>query len=216
MPRDDGHERLSPSGSGRWLVCSHSLNAPATPPTAATKEGDEAHYWSEKTLKGECGILEVPQKFQAGVAMYVNHVKRNQVEPIVERKWDSIEIPNFGGTIDCLLIRGPQCVVYDFKFGKWPVGAEDNPQMLCYSTIVAEHFDVSEFHGVIVQPRAMRGPKIKVAQYSQAQVETHREKVRYAAANDYKATGDHCRFCSLRTTGACGEGVAYGIQRGWK
>lgn len=217
MPAPTDHYRLSPSKSSTWLVCPFSLTAPPSPPSKSAEEGTEAHDWAAGCVTGERSIVNAPKKFAAGVGMYVEHVHANGVEPIVERQWHSLEIPDYAGTIDCLLVHERHLVVYDFKFGKWNVEAAGNTQLLCYSDIAREHFDVDTFHGVIVQPRAWKGDKIKVAEYSAEEVDSHRERVKWAVANpDHKEWGEHCRFCELRKQKMCQEGVAYGRMEGWK
>jgi hypothetical protein len=210
------HSRLGPSSSSRWIVCPYSLRAPKTPAGPAAEEGTEAHGWGANVLLGNCSLADVPDKFAVGVALYVQSVRSNGITPIVERTLQSLEIDEFFGTIDCLLIQGDLAIVYDFKYGKWPVDATDNTQLLCYATLAAEHYDVTSFRGVIVQPRAFKGEKVKAAEFTEYQVEQHRERVKLAAVSDHKQAGEHCRFCSLRTTGACGEGLAFGEWKGWK
>lgn len=216
MDDSNFHDRLSPSGSSRWLACPFSLRAPASPSSEASREGEEAHEWAGGCLTGERSITNCPKKFVAGVGMYISHVMENGVEPVVEERWSSLDIPGFSGRIDALLYSKRHLVVYDFKFGKWPVEAENNTQLLCYSAIGAEHFQVDTFHGVIVQPRAKSGPKIKVAEYTPKQVAKHRERVIEASTSEEKHTGDHCRFCTLRTTGQCEEGIIFGEIAGWR
>lgn len=210
------HFLLSPSASSRWLPCSFSIDAPKSPTNAAAEQGTVAHGWASDVLLYQKQLKDVPSEFFKGVQLYVEHVQANRAAPIVERCWESIEIDNFGGTVDCVLVKDNTCVVYDFKFGKWPVAAEDNTQLLCYSTLITEHFDVNEFWGVIVQPNAFKGDKIKMAEYAPDQVARHRERVIEASQTRVKQTGDHCRFCSFRTLKQCDEGMAYGKMKGWK
>lgn len=190
-----------------------------------------AHALGAKILTGECDLSDAGS-MSAGLTMYVEHVRANGVEnPIVERTWESMEIPpestshlppkegtleGFGGTIDCLLLSGPVAVVYDLKWGAIPVKAQNNTQLLSYASIIHEHFAVSEFHGVIVQPNAKVGPNITVAQYTESEVIHHRERVKVAAASDEKRVGRQCLFCPLRYNKECAEGVEYARQRKWK
>ena len=148
--------------------------------------------------------------------MYIGDVLGHDVAPLVERYWESFIIEDFGGTVDTLLYDEGVCTVYDFKFGKWPVYAHLNSQLLCYSALAAEHFDIQEFRGVIVQPNAFKGDKIKTAEYTPEQVEQHRGLVIAASQSREKHTGDWCRFCSFRTLKQCDEGVAHGKIRNWK
>jgi len=148
------------------------------------------------------------------VQMYVDHVHGNGGEYLVEHFWESMTIPEFGGTADCTVIKDNKCAVYDLKTGKWNVEAEGNTQLLSYLAIAAEHHDIDEFYGVIVQPKAYKGDKVKVHEFSADEVRRHRARVKVAAESDYKSEGDHCRFCPLRPT--CIEGQIYAHSQGWK
>lgn len=210
------HAKLSPSASSRWLACPYSIDAPSTPPNAAAQEGTAAHGWGSDVLNKRVALSDVPATFKEGVTLYVEHVLSNGAPPIVERFWESFTIENFGGTVDCLLYKDGMCAVYDFKYGKWPVAAENNTQLLCYSALADEHFDIGYYFGVIVQPNAFKGDKVKMAEYSPQQVATHRKRVIEASESREKHTGDHCRFCSFRTLKQCDEGMAHAKMKGWK
>jgi hypothetical protein len=210
------HAKLSPSKSSTWIACPFSIDAPSLPAGEAAQDGTIAHGWASDVLLHKKQMRDVPGKYFNGVEMYVAHVQSTSVPPLVERYWESFTIDNFGGTVDALLFNEGICAVYDFKFGKWPVDAKDNSQLLCYSVLAAEHFDIKEFHGVIVQPNAFKGDKIKPAEYTPEQVDRHREAVIRASESREKKTGEHCRWCSFRTLKQCEEGVAYGKMRNWK
>lgn len=216
-PAPSEHYRLSPSGSSRWLACPYSAQADLPQYTNDAAElGTEAHAWGANVLTKQATLDDVPEVFRDGVGMYVAHVLSNGCPtPIIERKWASPSIPEFGGTIDCLLITGQRAAVYDFKYGKWPVKAAGNTQLLCYASIIAEHFDIQEFYGVIVQPNAWNKETIQVAEFHNDQVEDHREKVAAAAVSDEKHTGDHCLWCPLLRSKQCREGLTHAHTVGW-
>lgn len=162
-------------------------------------------------------LTDVPDKWHAGIELYAQSIWENGVKDMfVERRWASLTIPNFGGTIDCAIVQPPVAAVYDFKTGKWPVAAKDNSQLLCYAAILSEHFHLTDVHGVIIQPRAFKGDKYKPALFSKKQIAEHRNRVISAMGRADKQVGDHCRFCSLRMLKKCDEGVAHGKQKGWK
>ena len=214
----DRHERLSPSTSNRWLCCPYSAQNDLPRFTnAAAEKGTALHSLAAEVLAGRADLNEVKAgKDQDAIEMYADHVHSNGGEILVEHFWESMAIDEFGGTSDCTILKDNKVAVYDFKTGKWPVDAYENTQLLCYASIVLEHFDVSEFFGVIVQPNVTRGLKIKVAEYSLDQVDEHRERVKVAAMSSYKQAGDHCLFCPLRRANKCEEGAAHGQSKGWK
>jgi len=148
--------------------------------------------------------------------MYVEHVQGNGGDYLVEHKWESMTIPEFFGYADCTVIKDNKCAVYDLKTGKWNVEAEGNTQLLSYLAIADEHHDIDEFYGVIVQPKAYKGDKVKVHEFPADEVRAHREKVEVAARSSYKGTGDHCRFCPLRIAKQCQEGADYAREMGWQ
>jgi hypothetical protein len=213
---DKLHARLSPSSSGRWLNCSYSAQKDLPELTnAAAVEGNEAHDWAAEVVMKRVRLDQVPSHLQDGIGRYAAHIFENGGTPYCEQMWESFAIDDFFGTIDCLLINDDKAAIYDYKTGKWPVDAEGNTQLLCYAAIVAEHFNIDEFFGVIVQPNAFRGSKIKTAEFTPREVERHRKRVARAAVSDEKKVGDWCRFCPLRLTDQCYEGLQHGVIRGW-
>lgn len=217
------HERLSPSSSARWLFCPFSaqkgladvVSVEDTTGGKARDVGSAAHGLACKVVTGEASLGDVPAAWQAGVQMYVDYVNDLDGDAIYEHFWESMCIDEFGGTTDCVKIQGRRVVIPDFKTGKWPVDPYMNAQLMCYSSIIAEHHDVDEFVGVIVQPKPIKGPKIKTATYTLEQIDAHRERVAEAAVSDHKAVGDWCRFCPLRLTHKCEEGAAHAHKKGW-
>lgn len=216
-PAPTGHARLSPSSSSRWLCCpfSATVELPRTESVAAAT-GTEAHGWAADVLTRNCDAADVPDVFQKGVSMYVAHVRSSGCDtPIIERRWESLSIPEFSGTADCVLVEDHKLTVYDYKHGRYGVKAEGNTQLLCYASIVAEHFEIDTFLGVIVQPNSSSREKIKVAEFAPHEVDSHRERVAAAAGSDEKHTGFHCLFCPLLATGQCDEGREYARKAGW-
>lgn len=216
MTGPTSHYKYAPSSSNRWIACPYSAQDDLPKfENAAALEGTAAHEWAANVLQKDVAMSDVPLKFTDGVSMYVDHINARGMTPIVERKWASFEVQEHGGTIDCLLYETGNAVLYDFKYGKWPVPAKGNSQLLCYAGILCEHFDVQSMEVCIVQPNAFKGPKIKTADITLGEVAEHREKVVHAVNSNEKNTGDHCRFCPLRLTDQCREGVVYGIAKGW-
>jgi len=181
-------------------------------------EGTDAHEWAANVLEGRATLDHVPDDCREGVTTYVEHVKSNRASHMVlETSWDSLTIPEFGGTIDCLLLDGKRAAIYDYKNGKNDVKAEGNTQLLCYAAIIGEHYAIDEFWGVIVQPNSkiIKGRKPKVTQFAKYEVDTHRERVAAAAVSDEKNVGQQCAFCPILQAGLCEEGKEYGKTQWW-
>lgn len=216
MPGPETHEKLSPSSSVRWSVCPRSLLSPDLPAGKAAEKGTWLHGLAAKMLVDERAVGDVPSQYAEGILQYVEHVMANGVTPIVERKFHSLTIPDFGGSIDALLVRDGALVVYDFKTGTWDVPAVDNTQLLCYASLAAEHFNAGQYHGVIVQPWNKKPQKVKVAEFPQAQIDWIRERARYAQENqDEVVPGEHCLWCPMLRVGNCAEGEHYARKRKW-
>jgi len=183
----------------------------------ASVDGTDAHDWGANVLLGNCTIDDVPSEHRRGVKMYVDHVATNSYDSmILERQWHSLSINDFFGTVDCLLLNGSSCAIYDYKNGTYDVQAEGNKQLLSYASIIAEHFNVDTFYGVIVQPNSKARQKIKVAEYSLGEVDAHRDAVREAAVRTDKVPGrTQCYFCPLMKAGMCAEGKALAIEQNW-
>lgn len=214
MPAPEKHARHSPSSAYRWIPCSYSLNAPESEQNAATRRGHKLHKLAADIVLGNKSVDDAPEPDRPGLDLYRNHILANQCTPHVEHWFESLYIPDFGGTCDCFMYRDGQGVVYDLKTGKWPVEAKDNEQLLCYAALAAEYYEIDTFYGVIVQPKVSMYPH--PAAYTLDQVNRHRDKVEYAASHEYTKAGDHCRFCGLRRNKSCKEGVVEGVNRGWR
>ncbi len=217
MPRPEGHAKWNPSSASEWIPCpfSKSIEVPDVK-TAASILGDEAHEWGAEVLRNPGETIHVPSQFRAGVKMYTDHVQANDATIMVERNFQSFEVEDHGGTIDAMMIEDGVGTLYDYKNGRWPVAMANNPQLLCYAGLANEHFEIDVFNHVIIQPNAYKGPKIKKETYTKAQVADHRLKVIDAVENPLrKQTGDQCRWCDLRKTAQCDEGVKFGRAKGW-
>lgn len=177
------------------------------------EEGTDVHAEIADVLLGNKTLDDTQNP---NVVLFVQHVWSNEYDyMVVERQWESIEVDEHGGTLDVLLVKGKTAVIYDYKNGTWPVKAENNLQLLCYAGIVAEHLDLNEFYGVIIQPNSKAKDKITVAQYPLELVESHRERVKAAANSDERKVGQHCLFCPLLQAEQCSVGLQHARNKGW-
>jgi hypothetical protein len=182
----------------------------------AAKQGTRAHGWGEKVLLGQAKIQEVPKTYRPGVKLFVDYVVDLKVPVLSERKFYSLEIDDCFGTIDTLaIIDDDRGAIVDFKFGRMPVKADGNQQLLTYAMLADEYFSLAKWKLAIIQPRASSGPRVKEWIVSKAMIDAHREVVKVAAKSNVKQTGEHCRGCPLRKFKMCAEGVELGQRMGW-
>ena len=171
------HAKLSASGSHRWLACPGSIKAEEGRPDQRSffaDEGSAAHElmeicltedqspfdWEGKQMI-EYNAITVTREMAEGVQFYMDYI--NQFYPggadmYVEKAVHFLEwVPDGYGTADTVIYsaNGKTVDVFDLKFGKGIVSAQDNSQGLLYMLGVSEHWycapETFRFH--IVQPR---------------------------------------------------------------
>lgn len=180
------HALLSASSAHRWLACTPSATLEAQFPDTtsdAAKEGTLAHELAElkvrnyfyttdfgkRKLNAAIKKLQKEELWQDEMMgytdQYLDYIKvvamadriqgRAEIEKRIDfEKW----VPGGFGTADCLLLKGNQLHVFDFKYGKGvPVSAEKNPQMMLYALGARDMYSLlyhfNEFHLHIIQPR---------------------------------------------------------------
>lgn len=216
------HARLAPSSSKRWLACPGSALAEMPEVEnvyGGREEGTDVHLWIARVLTKDCSIDDVPDDgARRNVRTFTDHVLANNAEQMfIEQQWASKSVPEYFGTMDVLLIDGRRAAFYDYKNGKWDVPALDNKQLLCYASIVAEHFEIDEFYGIIFQPnsKSVKGRGMKIAEFTPAEVANHRIAVAKAAVSTELVAGEHCLFCPLLQAGVCKVGREHSDRNGW-
>lgn len=197
------HSRLSPSSAYRWLVCPGSaVDNPPDTESAASKEGTLAHEFAAKYACGmDTGPFPSEEMEDAAFkyCLYVNAAVTREVgeELLLETRIVSKTIPDFGGTMDALIIGKDFLHVIDFKYGLQPVMARDNKQLLSYLVLANEEYPgKKEFYGSIVQPRVPYGEQY--VEFSIEEVENHYIEVLFAGSSDNRSAGKHCTWCPLR------------------
>jgi len=140
-------------------------------------------------------------------------------EVFFERRIVHSRVPEFGGTMDCLIVTADALWVLDFKFGMGQtVEVQDNPQLLCYILLAMNEFGRrKDVHACVVQTRKPH-PDGPVRSWSpdyqtvdefanclmiciQEYRENHRRQeaghpVHLELIDKYEPTEDNCRFCS--------------------
>ena len=202
------HSRLSPSSMARGLLCPGSLidNPPDTGSEAADV-GTLAHAFCERILNGESvPDVDFPDsEMRQGVYAFVDYV-RSYMDHFPETKlYVEIRIvsklnPEFGGTMDVVLISPTHIHAIDFKYGVKPVSPYDNKQLLSYLSLADEKFPGrKKFFGSIVQPRVFGDPQC--VEYEADKVHDHTFDVLAITHDDTRTPGEHCNwFCPLAKT----------------
>lgn len=150
------------------------------------------------------------------VRPYVDYVRSLPGKRYTEIQLRSKVLPNdFFGTVDTLVVTDTSIHVVDLKTGKWRVPAKENHQLFSYLCLARENFGPrDEYYASIVQPQAYAKPNVSPVIHDE-QLVVFSQAVQIAAQSKEKNTGDHCRFCALRSIGRCPEGARYAGMNGW-
>ena len=220
------HSMWAPSACNRWIECPLSViqsQALPTPPAhPAAIEGTLAHKFGEQVLLDDASLDDIEDEtMRAGVEIYTDYV---------EGVFESYEDPGYeveGRVVLEQLIPGGSpsywsCFgsadffiydeankqipeVVDFKYGRHPVEAKDNLQLMLYALGLAEDIGhTGKVKLTIVQPRAHHadGP-IRTWTVTGKQLNELRLRVRKVLSTAHqskKVAGDHCHYCPLAPT----------------
>lgn len=169
------HAFLSASGSHKWLkhgpIALLESMVPEEESSEAAAQGTAAHAMAEHFLKlkiGKNSVLEGSiyhdEEMERYCQDYANFVVEHK-EALGENTLLFIEehlnfsryVPEGFGTGDAVLIAGNVLHIIDFKYGKWYVNPENNPQLLLYALgaldLVDGLYDIEEVRMSIYQPR---------------------------------------------------------------
>mgnify|MGYP003633051515 FL=1 len=236
------HSNRGASGAHRWMPCPGSVNAEKDYPRDTNKyaaQGTAAHELAEKCLrvgqdakkfigkkiKVEGMTFEVDGEMARGVQLYLdvvredrNYMKTNKIH--IETKVDLTKVhPGLFGTNDAALCNKTKLNIYDFKYGRGVVQAEDNVQLLYYALGTLLDIDpqkkVEEIEMVIVQPRV--ADPVKRWTVSRQYLKDWAKVLRAAAvateAEDApRIPGEkQCQWCKHRT--ACKELESMALEK---
>lgn len=221
------HAILSPSASGRWLVCNRAARLELQFPDEESdfaKEGTLAHSIAEVLLKSGEYLLTIDkwkyfkeQEFYSE-AMYehvqdfVNYIYEHKNPNVKnwhspERKVDlSAWVPEGFGHIDDPFVAGNVLHIFDLKFGKGvQVSAQDNSQLKIYALGMLDEleavFDIDEVHLHIYQPRLNNIDKFVISvedlKFWGNTVLIPAARLAFDGEGEFVA-GDHCHFCRAR------------------
>jgi RecB family exonuclease len=224
----NGHAKLSPSSSDRWLACPASIiRAPETEDEGSeyAHEGSAAHALAELCLKQGVSAHgpAMPAQWQAydnfdlrtHVQSYLDYVRREMPEGstlFVEQKLQIFGQYEVWGTADAVIVTADGVIkIIDLKFGKGIlVEAEDNTQLLLYGVggLSFDWLSAVPVHTVeahIVQPRRSNYPSqsYPVAELAQWVQENTHKVARAFNGTDEANPGTHCKWCPIK--GTCRE-----------
>lgn len=229
------HALLSASGANRWLACPPSAKLEEQFPDTtsdAAREGTLAHELAElkvrnyfyttdfgkRKLNAAVKKLQKEDLWQDEMMGYTDqYLDYIRVVAMADRIQGTAEIEkrvDFGrwapggfGTADCLLLKGNQLHVIDFKYGKGvPVSAEENPQMMLYALGARDmygilyHFD--EFHLHIIQPRIDNVSEWTCTEEELLEFGSYvkeRSALAIDGAGEFCPGESQCRFCRARS-----------------
>lgn len=229
------HALLSASGAHRWLACPPSAKLEEQFPDTtsdAAREGTLAHELAELKVRNYFYTTDFgKRKLNAAVKklqkedlwqdemmgytdQYLDYIRvvamadRIQGTAVIEKKVDFGRwAPGGFGTADCLLLKGNQLHVIDFKYGKGvPVSAEENPQMMLYALGARDmygilyHFD--EFHLHIIQPRIDNVSEWTCTEEELLEFGSYvkeRSALAIDGAGEFCPGESQCRFCRARS-----------------
>lgn len=169
------HARLSASGSTTWINCAGSVAAQdgiEDKGSAFAQEGTDAHELGELCLRDGFNASEfvgkplvenpdciVTVEMADYVQDYVDYVRSLDGELMIEERVDySGWVPGGFGTSDAIVIKEPELIVTDLKFGQGiKVYAKENTQGILYALgaydLVRHIYSIETVRIVIHQPR---------------------------------------------------------------
>lgn len=224
----NGHAKLSPSSSDRWLACPASIvRAPETEDEGSeyAREGSAAHALAEICLKQGVSAHgpAMPKEWaeyddfdlRTNVQVYLDYVRR-QMPPgstlFVEQKVQIFGQYDVWGTADAVIVTADGTIkIVDLKFGKGVlVDAEDNTQLILYG-VGGLSFDwlsevpVHTVEAHIVQPRRsnFQSQSYPVEELAKWVKENTSKVARAHAGTDEANPGTHCKWCPIK--GTCRE-----------
>jgi hypothetical protein len=200
------HALFSPSSAERWLKCGYSIKMkpfyPSTD-TAASLNGTKHHGIAGIHLENGTDS-RIP-----GINVYLNAVRNTVIEGgselLVERKV-IIAKDLCEGTLDAGVIAPDWFHIFDLKWGKSPVHATDNPQLMLYALGIVREYQLGKGTPCtlsIAQPNATSGFPLKHWNTDVDRLLKFYEKVQRAfdeglKENPKAVAGSHCYWCPAK------------------
>ena len=218
------HNILSPSASHRWIHCPSEPYYRATLPATTSSYADEgttAHWLAEdspKTGKDPRTYLGavcpetnmvVDQEMVDYVTDYLEGCRLGEWEGVLREVYVQKEAYAIGGTVDFIGMNSKMLLVRDLKYGKGAiVSAEENPQLMIYSTLSVPLY--AEMFGKTPEVVRMEICQPRLGSETFYEIETERlrdwvHRILIPAAQKVDSTkptkhvvGEWCKFCPAR------------------
>jgi hypothetical protein len=230
----NGHAKLSPSSSDRWLECPATIvRAPETEDEGSeyAREGSAAHALCEDCLKRQCDAWEgvMPEEFQkydspemrTHVQGYIDYVRRHQGDGdlFVEQKLQIFPTMDVWGTADAVVVTKDGIIkVTDLKYGQGVVvDADNSTQLLLYGigALTLDWLSPVPVHAVEVHIYQPRRNNVVSKTYTVEELgdwvkENEHKVARAYAGTNLAMPGAHCKWCPVR--GSCRERAEHNLK----
>lgn len=222
---DRDHAEYAPSGAGRWLVCTKSIEMSQGIESRSSvwaEEGTECHEAAADILTGlrsfEAATADLSDDQTWIVEEYTEWVfglidrlqnKFDDVKVWVESRVRSGFSPKFHGTADNAILANRTLAINDLKAGFVAV-SPDHPQLKSYAILFLDHYnlwdDVDAVRLTIFQPRVYDKPVtavISINDLGYFKIKVIETINAIEKGKTKLEAGDHCKYCPAR--GRCPE-----------
>ena len=230
----NGHAKLSPSASDRWLECPASIiRAPEVEDEGSeyAREGSAAHAMGEDGLNRNVDAWEaaLPEEFQkydspemrTHIQGYLDYVRRHQNagDLFVEQKLQIFPTMDVWGTADAVVVSADGVLkVIDLKYGQGVlVDADDNTQLLLYGigALTLDWLSPVPVHTVEVHIYQPRRNNVVSKTYAVEELvlwvkENEHKVARAHAGTNFAVPGGHCKWCPVK--GTCRERAEHNLK----
>lgn len=219
------HSKFSPSAAHRILACTPSMLLEQQFPNETStyaEEGTAAHDLAEHKLKKALKMRskkpvskydsdemdEITDVYVEYCLEVIEKAKEHckDLQILIEQKLDFNDYVKGGfGTGDLVIVGTGTLQVIDFKYGRWVISAEKNPQMMLYAlgglSLFDMLYDIEKVTMTIVQPRVdnFSAYEITVDELLKWAEEELKPKAELALKGEGEfCPGEHCRFCRAK------------------
>jgi Protein of unknown function (DUF2800) len=230
----NGHAKLSPSASERWLECPASImRAPDIEEEASeyALEGSAAHALAENCLIAKCdawaGTMPIEYEKYVSPEMlthvqgYLDYVRRHQGDGdlFVEQRLQIFPTMDVWGTADAVIVTDDGVIkVIDLKYGQGVlVDADENTQLLLYGigALTLDWLSSVPVHAVEVHIYQPRRNNVVSKTYTVEELvmwvkENEYKVARAHAGTNFAVPGAHCKWCPVK--GTCRERAEHNLK----